>query len=325
MIVLSGESFEQRLVVMNITMRQLQIFKFVAQTQSYTRAAERLYMTQPAVSMQMKQLEETSDLLLFERHGKKVVLTPAGEKLRKHANKIIDKFESMERSLSKMKKNQVEQIKISAATTANHFVTHMMAEFSRLHQDINITLDITNRETLVKQLQSYDPDFVIMGEPPSKLGLESQLIMENPLVVIASPKHRLARNTQSDSVPMKEIIEEPFVVREEGSGTKAAIRRHFKKHGFDFVSSYELSSNESIKHAVVAGLGLGIVALHTIKLELESGKLVILDVENFPLERYWHLVSRKGKRFSTAAEAFQKFILNSAPSYQKSYEHINPY
>ncbi|MEE9320466.1 MAG: LysR family transcriptional regulator [Granulosicoccus sp.] len=310
---------------MNITLRQLQIFEFVSLTQSYTRAAERLHMTQPAVSMQMKQLEETTSLLLFERQGKKVVLTAAGVKLRKHANKIIGRFDSMERSLNKLKKNQIEQIKISAATTANHFVTHMMAEFSRLHQDINITLDITNREALVKQLQSYDPDFVIMGEPPSKLGLDSQLIMENPLVVIASPQHHLAIGEQSTCVLMKKIIEESFVVREEGSGTKAAIRRHFKKYDFDFVSSYELSSNESIKHAVVAGLGLGIVALHTIKLELESGKLVILNVENFPLERYWHLVSRKGKRLSTAAEAFQKFILNSAPSYQKSYEHINPY
>jgi DNA-binding transcriptional LysR family regulator len=121
---------------------------------------------------------------------------------------------------------------------------------------------------------------------------------------------------------MKEIIKEAFVVREEGSGTKAAIRRHFKKQGFDFISSYEMSSNESIKHAVVAGLGLGIVALHTIKLELEAGKLVILNVENFPLERYWHLVSRKGRRLSPAAIEFQEFILTSVDAYQKSYEHL---
>ncbi len=307
---------------MNITLRQLQIFESVAQTQSYTRAAERLFMTQPAVSMQMKQLEETVGLDLFERQGKKIVITSAGRKLRKHTNKIIDRFEVLQSSIAKLKKGQHEQIKISAATTANHFVTHMMAEFSRQHQDINITLDITNRETLVKQLQNYDPDFVIMGEPPSKLDLDSRLIMENPLIVIASSQHPIVQKYKSKTVPMSEVIKESFVVREEGSGTKAAIRRHFKKYGLDFISSYEMSSNESIKHAVVAGLGLGIVALHTIKLELEAGKLIILNVENFPLERYWHLVSRKGRKLSPAAKEFQEFILDSAGEYQQGYEHF---
>ena len=307
---------------MNITLRQLQIFEAVAQTQSYTRAAERLHMTQPAVSMQMKQLEETVGLDIFERQGKKIVITSVGEKLRKHANKIINRFDVLQSSINKLKKGQHKQIKISAATTANHFVTHMMAEFSRMHQDINITLDITNRETLVTQLQNYDPDFVIMGEPPSKLDLDSQLIMENPLIVIASPQHPLVKKYKSKTIPMEEVIKEAFVVREEGSGTKAAIRRHFKKQGYDFISSYEMSSNESIKHAVVAGLGLGIVALHTIKLELEAGKLVILNVENFPLERYWHLVSRKGRRLSPAAVEFQAFILKSAESYQAGYKHF---
>ena len=307
---------------MNITFRQLQIFEAVAQTQSYTRAAEKLFMTQPAVSMQMKQLEGIVGLDLFERQGKKIVITLAGGKLRKHANKIIDRFDSLQSSIAKLKKGQHESIKISAATTANHFVTRMMAEFSRLHKEINITLDITNRETLVTQLQNYDPDFVIMGEPPSKLDLDSQLIMENPLIVIASPQHSLVKQCKSKNIPMEEIIKEAFAVREEGSGTKAAIRRHFKKHDFDFISSYEMSSNESIKHAVVAGLGLGIVALHTIKLELEAGKLVILDVENFPLERYWHLVSRKGKKLSPAAVEFRQFILESAESYQEGYKHL---
>ena len=161
-----------------------------------------------------------------------------------------------------------------------------------------------------------------MGEPPSKLDLDSRLIMENPLIVIASSQHPIVQKYKSKTVPMSEVIKESFVVREEGSGTKAAIRRHFKKYGLDFISSYEMSSNESIKHAVVAGLGLGIVALHTIKLELEAGKLIILNVENFPLERYWHLVSRKGRKLSPAAKEFQEFILDSAGEYQQGYEHF---
>ncbi len=313
---------------MNITLKQLQIFEEVAETQSYTRAAENLLMTQPAVSMQMKQLEETVDLKLFERQGKKIVITPIGKRMREHERKIIKRYKRMQNSLQKLQ-HVDEQIKISAATTANHFVTHMMAEFSRLRQDITITLDITNRETLVSQLQNYDPDFVIMGEPPKKLDLDSVQIMANPLVVIAPADHDLVRRRfqagQTGKISMSEIVEESFVVREEGSGTKAAIKRHFKLQGFDFVSSYEMSSNESIKHAVVAGLGLGIVALHTIKLELEAKKLVILNVENFPLERFWNIVSRKGKRLSPAAIEFKEFILASADSYQKSYKDVMPF
>ncbi len=305
---------------MNITLRQLQIFEAVATTQSYTRAAEQLYMTQPAVSMQIKQLEEDVDLTLFERQGKKIVITQVGEHMRHHAAGVIAKYNGLKDALSQLKNEQYEHIEVSAATTANHFITQLLADFGRLNQDVHISLDITNRESLVTQLQNYGPDFVIMGEPPAKLDLDSIQIMENPLVVISSPEHDLAKRKRK--IPMHKIIKEPFVVREEGSGTKATIRRHFKKYDLDFVSSFEMSSNESIKHAAVAGLGLGIVALHTIKLELESGKLVILNVENFPLIRYWNLVSRKGKKLSPAALAFRKFILQSAESYQKSYSKI---
>lgn len=307
---------------MNITLKQLKVFEAVAETQSYTRTAEKLHMSQPAVSMQMKHLEETVDLKLFEKQGKKIVITSSGKIMRAHAKKILKRFQRLQDSLNVLKSRD-EQITISAATTANHFVTHMMADFSRLYPDINISLDITNRKTLVNQLQSYARDFVIMGEPPKKLNLDSQQIMRNPLVVIASSNHPMAKKSE-EVISMSRIVEESFVVREEGSGTKDAIRTHFKNFDHGFVSSYEMSSNESIKHAVVAGLGLGIVALHTIKLELEAGKLVILKVENFPLERYWNLVSNKGKRLSSAALNFQKFILNSASSYQESYSDIMP-
>lgn len=308
---------------MNITLKQLKIFEAVAETKSYTRAAEKLNMTQPAVSMQMKQLEEIIGVELFERQGRKIVITKVGNKMREHEKKILKRYSNLQDYLNVLK-NIDEKITISAATTANHFVTHMMADFSRLHPKVNIALDITNREALVNQLQNYDPDFVIMGEPPKKLDLGYQQIMANPLVVIASVDHPFVKNNRVKPISMEDINRMPFVVREEGSGTKAAIRRHFKDHKLNFVSSYEMSSNESIKHAVVAGLGLGIVALHTIKLELEAKKLVILNVENFPLERHWNLVSRKGKRLSPMALKFQEFILKTASSYQQSYRHVMP-
>ncbi len=282
-------------------------------------------MTQPAVSMRMKNLEEAVGLTIFERQGKKIVLTETGLIMLEHSKEIIKRFKRMNDSLRALQ-NVNQKIKISAATTANHFITQMMAEFSRQVEGVTIALDITNREALVAQLQNYDPDFVIMGEPPKKLDLDSAPIMENPLVVIASPDHPLAKQTldHSGQIKMNDIAKESFVVREEGSGTKAAIKRHFKENGLKFVSSYEMSSNESIKHAVVAGLGLGIVALHTIKTELEAKKLVVLNVEHFPLIRYWNIVSRKGKKLSPAAIEFKKFILKSAESYQKSYQDVMP-
>ena len=181
---------------MNITLKQLKIFEAVAETQSYTRAAEKLNMTQPAVSMQMKQLEENMGLHLFERQGKKIVITSVGEKIREYEKKILKRYDRLHDYLNILQ-DKDEQITISAATTANHFVTHMMADFSRLHPNVNIALDITNRETLVSQLQSYEPDFVIMGEPPKKLDLDYQQIMENPLVVTASADHPFVGNEKS--------------------------------------------------------------------------------------------------------------------------------
>ena len=302
---------------MNVSIRQLQIFEAVAKTESFTRAAVSLDMTQPAVSMQMRQLEEFAKAPLFERQGKNAVLTSVGLTLYEHVKKIIVQYQNMEAAMSEIKDVHEGSITISAATTANHFISHMLAGFSQHHENIKFSLDITNRESLVKQLQDYVPDFVVMGEPPATLNLESEVIMPNPLVMIASPDHPLANKKK---ILMREVVTEVLVVREKGSGTRATIERHFEKNGYKFLSSFEMGSNEAVKHAVVAGLGLGIVSLHTIKMELESKNLVVLNVRGLPIMRNWHIVTRKGKHLSPAAKAFREHILDEANSYLETYE-----
>lgn len=304
-----------------ISLKQLQIFEAVAKAESYTRAAERLHMTQPAISMQVKQLENLTDLALFERHGKRIKLTISGKEMFKYSTEITGRYQDMLKAIVEIKDAHIGRIKVSAATTTNHFITQFLAHFSRqkAYQKIDVCLEITNRKTLIKQLSNYEPDLAIMGEPPKKIELVSKKLMPNPLVVIASPYHSLVRKKK---ISLKKIAKEKFIVREQGSGTKDRVDKFFNSHGLTFNHSFEMGSNEAIKHAVEAGLGLGIVSLHTIKLELETNHVVMLDVQGFPLMREWHLVKRKGKRLTAAAKAFQDFMLENAEEYINTYKHL---
>ena len=303
---------------MQITIRQLQIIEAIVQTHSYSLAARHLHMTQPAVSMQMKQLERIVGLVMFERHGKRIMLTSAGQEIYKYVRDVNVKYDDLVEVIHEVKKG-AGRIKVSAATTANHLITQMIANFTKIHSEISVSLDITNRKQLIDQLQKFEPDIVIMGEPPARLELESEILIPNPLVMIAHPKHSLATR---ENIPFNTIAQYEFVVREQGSGTRARIESFFKEHKAEFRSTMEMGSNEAIKHAVTADLGLGIVSLHTIKLELEAEKLVILDVQHFPLERHWHIIRRKGKHLLPAAESFQKFIIKEAKVYAKNYERF---
>ena len=306
---------------MNISLKQLKIFEALVETQGYTRAATLLNMTQPAVSMQIKQLQSHIGKPLFERQNKVMVLSEAGHILHKYSKNILQEYENMEEKIDEIRTDLVT-IKISAATTANHMVSHMLATYSEQQKNINFSLDITNRAELVQQLHDYEPDLVIMGEPPLQLKQEllSTAMMENPLVVIASPWHELATR---DFVSMQELSDMNFIARETGSGTKAAIDKEFKKYGYRFQNTMEMSSNEAIKHSVMAGLGLGIASLHTIKLELETNNLVIINAEHFPIIRHWYIIKRKGKSLSPAARDFQSFVIKEAANYMQRYGSIS--
>ncbi len=298
---------------MHVTLRQLKVFESVAKNEGYTRAADELHLSQPAVSMQIKQLEDSIGLPLFERLGKKIYLTEAGRELYGYSSSISRQLDEVEEILESLKGLGRGRLRVSVASTANSFATRLLADFSKQHDGITVVLDVTNRAGLLNQLANNETDLVIMGQPPSELDLVTEAFMENPLVIIAPPGHPLAGKK---SVSMDRLQQETFVVREQGSGTRIAMERFFSDMGFSLTTGMEMTSNAAIKQAVGAGLGLGIVSIHTLELELETNRLVILKAENFPILRHWYLVYRKGKRLSPVTDAFRDFILESGEDIQ---------
>lgn len=291
------------------TLRQLRVFTAAARHLSYTRAADELHLTQPAVSMQIRQLEENAGVPLFEQIGRQLELTDGGRVLYSYAQKMNELIVEMDEVLKDMRGLRRGHLKVSVASTANYFVTRMLAEFSKLYPEISISLDVTNREALLRQLKENETDIVIMGEPPADMDLVSEAFMDNPLVVISAVDHPLAGQRQ---IPLKVLAEQRFVLREPGSGTHGAITRFFNKRGLQLHTGLEMRSNEAIKQAVEAGLGLGIVSLHTLELELETGRIAILDAEDMPIRRHWYMVHRQGKRDTPVMRSFHDYVLAEA-------------
>jgi DNA-binding transcriptional LysR family regulator len=292
---------------MHVTLRQLRVFEHVARTLSYTRAAEQLHLSQPAVSMQVRQLEEALGLPLFEKLGKRIHLTEAGREMAHYSQAISQQLREAEEVITALKGLRRGRLRISVATTANSFATRLLAAFSRAHEGAGFSLDVTNRKSLLDQLAANETDLVIMGKPPEGLDLEATAFMENPLVIVAPPDHLLIG--EAGPIPLSRIQRETFVVRELASGTRIAMERFFQQRGIHLQAGMEMTSNEAIKQAVEAGLGLGIVSIHTLELELETRRLAILGVEGFPILRHWYVVHCKGKRLSPVAEAFRQFLL----------------
>lgn len=292
---------------MHVTFRQLKVFEAVARHSSFTRAADELHLTQPAVSMQIKQLEAATGLPLFEQVGKRIFLTDAGRTMQHYSRAIAQQLEEAEQALEELKGVQGGHLRISVASTVNYYATRLLAGFCREHPGVRVSLDVTNRETLLRQLKSNETDIALMGQPPEGLDVVAEPFKDNPLVVIAPPGHRLVRRRKT--VPLSELERETFIIREEGSGTRLAMERFFADYGITPSSRIELNSNEAIKQSVEAGLGLGFVSVHTLELELELGRLKILGAEGFPVIRRWYVVHRCGKRLSAAARAYKAFVL----------------
>lgn len=294
---------------MHLTFRQLAVFEAVARHLSFTRAAEVLHLTQPAVSMQISQLEESIGLPVFEKLGKKVFLTEAGEELYRTSRSISQQLAETESFFEQLKGLQGGHLRIAVASTANYFCSRLLATFSERVTNMTVSLDVTNREGLLRQLDQNEVDLVIMGRPPDHFDLEAEAFLDNPLVIIAAPAHPLSGKAK---IPLDELKDEVFVVREKESGTRIAMERYFAKHHIQLTTGMEMRSNEAVQQAVQAGLGLGIVSIHTLASELETGKLVVLDAESFPIMRQWFIVYRKGKRLSPVAQAFHDFVLAEA-------------
>lgn len=294
---------------MHLTLRQLKVFESVARQLNYTRAARELHLTQPAVSMQIKQLEESLGVALFEQLGKRIHLTEAGQEVLTYARSINQQLDELEGILDRMKGLSGGRLRISVATTANYFIPTLLGTFARRYPDVTVTLDVTNRETLLRQIGENTVDLAIMGQPPAALDVEAHAFMENPLVIVAPPDHPLASQKK---IPLLRLQDEVFLVREPGSGTRIAMERFFSERNMHLKTGMEVGSNEAIKQSVQAGMGLGLLSHATIEQELALKRLAVLDVAEFPIMRHWYVVHRKGKRLSAAAEAFKQFMLKEA-------------
>lgn len=294
---------------MHLTLRQLEIFEAVARHLNYTRAAEALHLTQPAVSMQVRQLEDSVGLPLFEQLGRRIHLTTAGREVLGYARAIAQQLDEMEQVLDRLKGLAGGRLRIAVATTANYVIPALLGRFSRRWPEVTVSLDVTNRQELLRQLAENSIDLAIMGQPPPEADVDAAVFMDNPLVVVAPPQHALARRR---AIPLARLQQETFLVREPGSGTRIAMERFFAGRGVVLRTGMELGSNEAIKQAVQAGLGLGLLSRATIEQELALARLVELDVQGLPIMRHWYVVHRRGKRLSAAAEAFRGFLLADA-------------
>lgn len=295
--------------MLNLTLRQLRVFEAVARHLNFSRAAESLYLSQPAVSMQIKQLEQNIGLPLLEQVGKRLHLTDAGRELLKYSRSILQQVQEMDALFGEMKGLEHGQLNIAVVSTANYFMPQLLAKFIRRHPKINVSLSVANRDSVVRQLDENVADLAIMGQPPEGTDMLSKAFMPNPMVVIAAPDHALAK---LNKVQPRQLATETFLLREKGSGTRGVVERFFTSHKLPLPAHMEMDTNEAIKQSVSAHIGIGIISRDSIELELETGRLCVLDAVGFPIVRNWHIVQRKNKRLSTAAQAFQRFLLEEA-------------
>jgi len=295
---------------MNFTLRQLKVFLEVVQQNSFTLAAKALHLTQPAVSMQIKQLEDVvgSDLLI--KQGKSLQLTDAGIEMFSLSKNILHQIDQSESKLEQIAGGHQGRLKLVVASTVSAVATKLLASFNELHPGIHISFDVTNRLGLIEQLQNNEADIILMGQPPDLLNLNTVAFMENPLVVIASPNHPLSK--QKGKATIDQLLEHGFVVREPGSGTRIAMERFFNEHDKTINSNMEMNSNDAIKQSAETGLGLAVASIHTLEHELREKRLKVIDAEGFPLRRTWYLVQRKDKHISPVTEKFKDYVLQQA-------------
>ncbi len=288
-----------------LSLRQLQVFESVARHLNHSRAAAELFLSQPAVSMQIKQAEQTIGMPLFEQVGKKLFLTEAGREMLHYSRSIILLMQEMETVFEEMKGLEHGHLDIAVVSTANYFMPQLLAKFIQAHPKIKVSLSVANRDAVIKQLEDNSADLAIMGQPPEGTDMVAEPFMENPLVVIAAPTHPLSL---ASHIQAKQLVRETFLLREQGSGTRGVVERFFASHKLPLPAHMSMDTNEAIKQSVQAGMGIGIISSHGIELELETKRLVVLDVDHFPIVRHWYIVHRKDKRSSFAAQELARFL-----------------
>jgi LysR family transcriptional regulator, low CO2-responsive transcriptional regulator len=303
----------------NATLRQLKIFETVARRLSFSRAAEELYLTQPAVSTQVKQLEQHAGLPLFEQLGKKIYLTPAGVEMLHYSRAIIEQFREAEEAMARLKGVTGGTLNVAVISAGDYFFPRLLAEFTRRNKGIKLHLDVHNREELLRQLTDNLTDLAIMVRPPQDMDTTNVSFAPHPYVIVAPPDHPLVGQR---NIALERLAKEPFIVREKGSDTWNSMQEGFAGRLASLNITMEISSNETIKQAVIAGMGVSFLSAHTISLELQVGNLAVLDVAGFPVMLNWYVVHRKNKRLPPVALAFKEFLINDGAAQIAKITHI---
>jgi len=292
------------------TFRQFQVFEAIYRLGSFTRAAEELFLTQPTVSMQIKKLSEAVGLPLFEHVGRNIEPTEAGQELYAASRSMFETLSNLEMKISDMKGLKRGRLRMGVITTAKYLAPELLGEFSHIYPGIDLSLKVTNRDTIIRRIRANEDDLYIMGQAPEgEFEVEAFAFAPNPLVLLAPRNHPLVKKK---NISLEEISREPFIIREPGSGVRDAMFKAFDKSGAPRPTvRMEIGNNEAIKHAVAGGLGLSVLSLHTLSMDGNDGPVAILDVEGFPILRSWYIVYPKGKELSLVAQTFLDFVISS--------------
>ncbi|NEO97179.1 MAG: LysR family transcriptional regulator [Symploca sp. SIO2E9] len=288
------------------TLHQLRVFEAVARHNSFTRAAEELFLTQPTVSMQVKQLTKAVGMPLFDQVGKRIYLTQAGEELVKTCRQVFEHLDQFEMTVADIKGLKQGRLRLAVITTAKYFVPRLLGPFCKRYPGIDISLQVTNHEGILSRLNENVDDIYIMSQLPENMEVDTQPVLENPLVVLAPIDHPLVPEKR---IRLERLATEYFIMREPGSGTRKAVQDLFDEHKIALKVRLDLGSNEAIKQAIAGGLGISVLSVHTLALNSPNSQLAILDVEKFPIERYWYAVYPKGKQLSVVAQTFLEYLL----------------
>jgi len=294
---------------MHATLQQLRLFEAVARHGSFTRAANEMHLSQPAVSIQVKRLEEQVGMGLFDSVGRTLLLTPAGEEVLAASRDILERLESLGAALDDLRGDMAGPLRVAAVTTAKYFMPHLMGAFLRRHPKVRPVLSVINRASLLERLAGNQDDLFITGRVPGGLPVKAVPFLDNVILPIAAPDHPLVGRA---NIPLTEVAEHRVLKRELGSGTRSAVERAFEDVGLHVAPFMELGSDEAIKQAVQAGLGIAFLSAYCLGAELQTGRLVALDVAGFPLTRKWYAVQRANRPLSRPAEAFLEFIESEA-------------
>ena len=290
----------------NATLRQLKVFEAVARHRSFSRAAEEMHLTQPAVSTQVRKLQEHAGLPLLEQFGKKIHLTAAGAQMLQCSREIIQKFDEAEEAMAQFKGVSGGRLNVSVISAGDYFFPRLLVDFAQRHAGVTMNFGVCNREELLARLGDNLTDLAVMVRPPEDLDTVAEPFAPHPYVIVAPPTHPLARTRR---ITAQRIAREPFVVREKGSDTWNSMVEAFGAQLPSLNIAMEIRSTETIKQAVMAGMGVSFLSAHTVSRELRSGSLAILDVQGFPLMLNWYLVHRRAKRLPPVAQAFKAFLL----------------